>query len=115
MFLLYQRAWGTRVEATVLSCDTSGGVFGGASTYRTDCVAQWEIDGRVVVGGLDGGNGERDVGRTIDATVRGDTAYSRSIVLPVILVALGLPFLALPLLAVRRRLRGDAVSTRDSR
>jgi hypothetical protein len=90
-------------------------VFGGASTYRTDCVAQWEIDGRVVVGGLDGGNGERDVGRTIDATVRGDTAYSRSIVLPVILVALGLPFLALPLLAVRRRLRGDAVSTRDSR
>ncbi|MEZ5296558.1 MAG: hypothetical protein R2697_09905 [Ilumatobacteraceae bacterium] len=105
VFLLYQAAWGTPVEATVLSCDTTGGVFGGASTYGTDCVAEWEIDGRLVVGGFNGGNGESDVGKTVDATVRGDTAYSRSIVLPIVLLVLGLPFLAVPFFAIRRAFR----------
>ena len=105
VFLLHQAAWGTHVEATVVSCETSGGVIGGAATYRTDCVAEWEIDGRVVVGGFNGGNGESDVGRTVDATVRGDTAYSRSITLPIVLLVLGLPFLAFPILAIRRRHR----------
>ncbi len=104
-FLLYQRARGTRVDATVMSCDTSGGVVVGTSTYRTECVAEWEIDGRVVVGGFTGGNGAADVGRTVDATVRGDTAYSRSVALPLVLLSLGAPFLALPVLAFRSRRR----------
>ena len=102
-WLLYQRAYGTRVEATVLACDTSGRVVRGGSTYRTDCIAQWTIDSRKVVGGFNGGNGESDVGKTVDATVRGDVAYSRSLILPILLLALGLPFLALPVLALTRR------------
>lgn len=105
-FLLYQRTVGTRVEATVLECDTSGAIIRGTSTYRTECIAQWEIDGRLVIGPITGGNGESDVGNTLDATVRGDTAYSRSLVLPVLLIAMGLPFLAVPLLAIRTKVRG---------
>ncbi|MCP9928726.1 hypothetical protein [Cyanobium sp. CH-040] len=101
-FLLVQRAVGTRVEARVLECDTSGAIIRGASTYRTECIAQWEIGGRLVTGGFTGGNGASDVGRTVDATVRGDTAYSRSFVLPVVLIAMGLPFLALPVLTILR-------------
>jgi hypothetical protein len=104
-FLLYQRAVGTRVEATVLECDTSGAIIRGVSTYRTDCIAEWTIDGRTVIGAFNGGNGESDVGKTVDATVRGDTAYSRSLVLPIVLLALGLPFLAVPILAIRSRRR----------
>lgn len=102
-FLLYQRAVGTRVEATVLECDTSGAIIRGGSTYRTDCIAEWTIDGSTVIGAFTGGNGESDVGKTVDATVRGDTAYSRSLALPLILLALGLPFLAIPYLAIRSK------------
>jgi hypothetical protein len=104
VFLLYQRAWGTRVEATVLECGLSGGINSGASTYRQDCTASWTIDGHEVVGGFSGGNGDSDVGHTVDATVRGDTAYSRSLLLPVILILLGLPFVVL--LAFTRRAKG---------
>jgi hypothetical protein len=102
-FLLYQRAVGTRVEATVLECDTSGSIIRGGSTYRTDCIAAWTVDGSTVIGAFTGGNGESDVGKTVDATVRGDTAYSRSLGLPLILLALGLPFLVIPFLAIRSK------------
>jgi hypothetical protein len=104
-FLLYQRAVGTHVEVTVLECDTSGAIIRGASTYRTECIAEWTIDGRTVIGPFSGGNGESDVGRTLDATVRGDSAYSRSLGLPILLIAMGLPFLVLPVLAIRRLTR----------
>lgn len=104
-FLLVQRALGTPVEAKVLECHTSGAIIRGASTYRTACIAQWEIGGRLVIGGFTGGNGVSDVGSTVDATVRGGIAYSRSFGLPVLLIAMGLLFLALPVLAIRTRVR----------
>jgi hypothetical protein len=104
-WLLYQRGYGTRVEATVLSCDSSGNFRRYGTTFRTDCVAEWTIDGRVIVGGFDGGNGASDVGKKVDATVRGDTAYSRSLVLPILLIALGLPFFVIPFFAIKRRVR----------
>lgn len=109
-FLFYQRAVGTRVEATVLQCDSSGAIVRGASTYRSECIARWTIDGRVVIGPFAGGDGFDDVGQTLDATVRGGTAYSRSIGLPILLVALGLPFLAFPVFAVRDRRRKTVAS-----
>lgn len=104
-WLLYQRAYGTSVHATVLECDSSGTIVSGASTYRTDCIAQWTIDGRVEIGAFNGGNGTSDVGKTIDATVRNGGAYSRSLALPIVLIVLGLPFLILPVNAIRRRVR----------
>lgn len=102
-WLLYQRAYGTHVEAIVLECDSTGGIVRGVSTFRTDCIAQWTIDSHVVVGGFNGGNGESDVGKTVDATVRGDVAYSRSLALPMLLLALGLPFLTFLGIAITQR------------
>jgi hypothetical protein len=108
-WLLYQRGVGTRVEATVLSCDSSGHFRRFGSTFRTECVAEWTIDGETVVGNFEGGNGASDVGETVSATVRGDTAYSRSLVLPIVLIVLGLPFLIPVIVAIRGRIRkGDA-------
>lgn len=101
-WLLYQRAYGTHVQATVTGCGLSGGVTSG---YRDDCTATWTIDGEVVVGPFTGGNGSSDVGKSVDATVRNGTAYSRSLALPIVLLVLGLPFLALPVSAVRSRRR----------
>ncbi|MEO5842204.1 MAG: hypothetical protein ABIQ73_24685 [Acidimicrobiales bacterium] len=103
-WLLYQRAIGTRVKATVLTCDSSGNFRRYGTTFRTDCVAQWTIDGRVIIGGFDGGNGSSDVGKQVDATVRGGTAYSRSLGLPILLIAFGLPFLVIPFFAIKRRI-----------
>jgi hypothetical protein len=113
-WLLYQRAVGTPVEATVLECDASGSIVRGASTYSEDCIAEWTIDDRTVVGGFNGGNGASDVGKTVDATVRDDIAYSRSLGLPIVLIVLGAPFLVLPWLAWRSRRRRRAPDSPDS-
>jgi hypothetical protein len=104
-FLLVQRAVGTRVEATVISCERSGGRAGGVSTYREACLAEWTIDGAKVVGPLSAGDGGWDPGDVVDATVRGDTAYGRSLGLPILLLALGSPFLLLIGVNVRHSVR----------
>lgn len=104
-WLLYQRGYGTRVRATVLSCDAIDEFRRVGRHLPTDCVAEWVIDGQTVVGGFDGGNGPSDIGKTVDVTVRGNTAYSRSLVLPALLIALGLPFLVIPLAALRRAMK----------
>lgn len=94
-WLLYQRAVGTQVEAEVLACESSFHWAKYAPRISESCVAEWTIDGETVVGGFNGGNGASDIGKTVSATVRGDTAYSRSLALPILLIALGLPFLAI--------------------
>jgi hypothetical protein len=102
-FLLYQRYAGTSVQATVLACETSGNWSRFHSTVREDCAAEWTIDGQTVTGGFVAGNGASDVGKTVGATVRNGTAYSRSLVLPLILLALGIPFLVPVVIAVRSK------------
>jgi hypothetical protein len=52
------------------------------------------------------GNGESDVGKTLDATVRDGTVYSRSVVLPAILIGLGAPFLVPVVGGVKRAWSG---------
>lgn len=91
IFLLVQREVGTRTQAHVTGCDASG-----TGKYRrVHCEGSWAVGGslvhggHVVVGTVDGAD-TGDVGRTIDVTVRGNTAYSRSLVLPIVLVVLGL-------------------------
>ena len=103
-WLLYQRYAGTSVQATVLACETSGNWSRYSSTVREDCVAEWTIDGQTVTGGFVAGNGASDVGKSVDATVRDGTAYSRSLVLPLILLALGIPFLIPVVVAVKSKL-----------
>lgn len=57
------------------------------------------------MGNYEVGNGQGDVGKTVEVTVRGDTAYSRSLGLPIILLVLGLPFLVLLVFAIRGAIR----------
>ena len=107
-YLLYQRYAGTSVQATVLACETSGNWSRYHSTVREDCVAEWTIDGQTVTGGFVAGNGASDVGKTVGATVRNGTAYSRSLVLPLLLIAFGTPFLIPIVAALRRKVRSGA-------
>jgi hypothetical protein len=96
LWLLGQRAIGTPVQAKVLACQEHMV----SRSYAEYCQAQWTIDGQVVEGDIEG-SGSDDVGHTISATVRGDTAYSRSLALPLLLIGLGLPFLVLSIRYVR--------------
>ena len=103
IFLLVQREVGTRTQAHVTSCDVSG-----SSKYRkVHCVGSWTVGGslldggHVVVGTVDGVD-TGDIGKTVDVTVRGDTAYSRSLILPIVLTVLGL----LPLAGLVAVIRG---------
>jgi hypothetical protein len=91
-FLIVQRETGTRARATVADCVQSGG----SRNARTDCTGSWVIGGslvggggHVVVGNIDGAE-TSDVGKTIDVTVSGGTAYTRSLALPIVLIGLGL-------------------------
>jgi hypothetical protein len=101
--LLVQRETGTRARATVTGCRVSG-----SGRYeRTDCTGTWVVggtlvggSGHVVVGTIDGSEAS-DVGKTIDVTVSGDHARSRSPVLPIVLLGLGLVVLAGGVVLVR--------------
>jgi hypothetical protein len=94
-FLLVQRATGTKAEATVSQCTTTGG----SKDLQTDCTGSWIVGGsllaggHVVVGEIDGA-GQSDVGKQIAVTVSGNTAYVRSPILAIVLLALGIVMLA---------------------
>ena len=99
-FLLVQRETGTRARATVTRCVHAGG----AKSSHTTCTGTWVTGGSVGAGGqvhvgeIDGAD-SGDIGKTIDVTVSGDHAYSRSIVLPLVLIGCGvLPLLGAVLL-----------------
>ena len=97
-WLLVQRATGTHARATVTSCETTYAY----KSYSQHCTGSWSVDGHPVVGTVQGAD-PGDVDHTIDVTLHGDEAVSTSLVLPVVLIALGLPLLAL---IVWPRLRG---------
>jgi hypothetical protein len=103
VYLIVQRETGTRVAAMVTDCVESGG----SRTHRTDCTGTWVVGGdlvggggHVVVGTVQGA-GTGDVGRTIDATASGEEAYSRSLVLPILLIVLGLPVVVVGVLLAK--------------
>jgi hypothetical protein len=94
-WLLWQRQTGTRVEASVTQCRTHG-----AGRYeRVHCDGTWIIGGSslldpgssIVVGTVEGADTD-DVGKTIDVTLSpdGQTAYTRDLRLPLILIGTGL-------------------------
>jgi hypothetical protein len=91
IFLIVQRQTGTRARATVTECHVVSN-----GTHATDeCSGTWVVggsligNGHVVIGDVQGAE-RRDVGRTLDVTVRGDTAYTRGLGLPIGLTAGGL-------------------------
>jgi len=91
IFLLVQRATGTRALATVGDCVTTGG----GRWASVHCTGSWVVGGslleggHVIVGTIDGVD-QDSVGKTVDVTLRGDTAYSRGLALPLLLIGLGL-------------------------
>ena len=87
VFLIVQRETGERVKATVTSCTGSG-------KYES-CDGSWVAggslvggNGHVVLGTIDGASRD-DIGKTLDVTVDGDRAYTRSLRVPIILLVLG--------------------------
>jgi hypothetical protein len=90
-FLIVQRETGPRALAKVGDCVTTGS----GKYMRTHCTGTWVVGGALtegghVVFGTINGVDRGDVGKTIDVTLRGDTAYSRDLVLPLLLIGLGL-------------------------
>jgi hypothetical protein len=90
IFSLVQDETGTRVEVTVTDCtglDTT-------STHET-CTGTWVIggslegNGHVVVGDISGAH-DSDIGKTLQATVRNGTAYTRGLLLPILLMGVGI-------------------------
>lgn len=99
-WLLWQRQVGERVEAEVIGCEFDIG-YKRSSQY---CTARWTENGVERTGPIQG-SGDHEVGETVTATLRDGELYSRSLGLPLILIGLGLPFCAIPVLWVRSKLR----------
>lgn len=103
IFLLVQRQTGIPAQASVDECETTG-----SGRYEsTHCSGSWIVGGslleggHVVVGTIDGAE-QSDQGKTIDVMVHGDTAYSRSLATPLVLIGFGLcPAIVALLLAVQ--------------
>ncbi|MDB5073577.1 MAG: hypothetical protein JWM87_4688 [Candidatus Eremiobacteraeota bacterium] len=96
IFLIVQRETGTRAVATVGDCQ----VLGTGKHERTHCNGTWVVGGSLLAGGhvaYGTINGARkdDVGKKLDVTLRGDSAYTRDLKLPAILIGLGLVLLGL--------------------
>lgn len=108
-WLLWEREAGTRAQVTVGDCL----VQHTGRSYSETCTGTWAIGGREVEGPVDGATSDQ-VGQTIDATVRGGTAYSRSPTVAFILIGLSLPFFIVPvrwLLTLVRRRRAASGAT----
>lgn len=104
--MLVERQAGERAEATVTRCVDSGR----ARNSRTDCVGTWTTaSGEVRSGKVQGATSDQ-VGKKISVTLKGDSAYSRGIGLPLMLIGLGLLPLALGLALLRGMLKTPAPS-----
>ena len=103
--MLLRRQTGDRLPATVTDCVDSGT----SRNRQTRCVGTWTVDGVVRTGTVQGATSDQE-GKTIEVTVEGDTAYSRHIALPLMLVGLGLLPVAFSLVLLRGMLRKPAPS-----
>jgi hypothetical protein len=112
-WLLWEREAGTRERVTVDSCL----VQRTGRSYSEYCTGSWTVKGHLVVGPVDGATSSQE-GETIDATVRGGTAYSRSPTVAFILIGLSLPFFIVPYRwareMVRRRRAKRSVAPADT-
>jgi hypothetical protein len=81
---------GEKTTARVTECHRSGG------RYRSDvCTGLWVVGGSLLAGGhvvsgtVDGAD-SGDLGHTLDVRLSGDTAYTTSLRVPIILIVIGL-------------------------
>jgi len=84
-YLLHQRNTGPHVAVTVTRCELvdPGPSSAGPHDY---CYGTWSYQGRSYDGGYVQGAGFEDEGHLIDATLHGETAYSRDLQTPLILL-----------------------------
>jgi hypothetical protein len=88
---IHNKQSGARAKATVTNCERVGGV------HTVDqCNATWVAggslvggNGHVVLGPIDDANSD-DIGKTLNVRIRGDHAYTSSLRVPIILIAIGL-------------------------
>jgi len=109
LWLIVQSVVGPQVEVTVKKC-TSHVTGRDSSDY---CTGTWTVDGHVITGDIQGATSS-DKGSTVFATVNGDTATTKSLLLPLLLLGLGLPFLILPYQGFRARRRRRPTSPVDT-
>jgi hypothetical protein len=89
IFRIVQNETGTRADATVSECH-------GVDTRYTHvtCTGTWIVggsllgSGHVVVGDISGASSD-DVGKTLHVTVRNGVAYTRGLLLPIVLIGIG--------------------------
>lgn len=89
VFQIVQAETGTRVDVKVDECHGLDTRF----THET-CTGTWVVggslvgNGHVVVGDISGASSD-DIGKTLHATVRNGTAYTRGLLLPIVLIGVG--------------------------
>ncbi len=89
IFQLVQDETGTRAVATVSACS-------GVDTRYTNetCTGSWVVGGSLLAGGhvevgdISGAH-DKDIGKKLNVTVRNGTAYTRGLLLPLLLIGLG--------------------------
>jgi hypothetical protein len=107
VFLIVVQLTGTPAKATVTDCVQD--IASRAGSYN--CTGTWVVGGDLVFSGghVDGGTIQGanlgDVGKTIDVRLAGGAAYVESLVLPIILTAMGLLLAALAVFALIRAVR----------
>jgi hypothetical protein len=108
VYILHMQNTGVRAQVKVDDCEVSG-----AGRYRSvHCTSATVVggslldNGHVVILTVQGAD-TQDVGKTVDVSIHGDTAYLRDLKLPVILIVSGVLFggLGIPLFVVARRRR----------
>lgn len=75
-----------RTLATVTDCSSIGG--GSHDEPSTECLGTWTAAGKQVAGIVTGVS-KHDVGKQVKVTVSGDSAFTVSLVLPLVLLGLG--------------------------
>ena len=110
VYLMVLQFTGTPAQATVTDCVQDPDSVNSSVTY--DCTGTWVVggslvggNGHVVVGTVDGVD-NTDVGKTLDVRLSGSEAYAQSLVLPILLIALGFPAAGLIVLLINVQRRG---------
>ncbi len=85
-YLLHQRDTGPHVAVTVTRCELVDPGPRSETGPHDYCYGSWTYDGRSYVDKYVQGAGLDDEGHVIDATLHGDTAYSRDLQTPLILL-----------------------------
>jgi hypothetical protein len=114
--LIVHRDTDARARATITECEQ----VTGTAHADFECSGSWVVGGalvggagHVVLGPVEGAE-PSDVGKTLDVTIRGDHAYTRSLRIPIILLIIGLLLVGGSVWVVIGAARQDAARRRNA-